>query len=108
MNIFVGYIKGKRKHEFIINKPRLLKNVSYCYSSYVDFKDASKITMGELNTIIGDITIFKYQQQNTVTQSSPEADYITLLEEGKENKSTQILLQEIATYMDIMKPQLFV
>ena len=64
--------------------------------------------MGELNTIIGDITIFKYQQQNTVTQSSPEADYITLLEEGKENKSTQILLQEIATYMDIMKPQLFV
>ena len=52
--------------------------------------------MGEIHTIEGAITGWKYKQQKTVTQLSTESEYITLLESAKEKKFIQMLLQEIA------------
>ena len=70
--------------------------MSYCDSSYGDGKDTRISYMGEVHTIEGDITSWKSQQQNIVTQSSTKYEYITLLEAAKEQKFTQMLLQEIA------------
>ena len=41
MDIFVGYNKENKKHELIIKKPRELRTVAYCDSSYVGLKDTS-------------------------------------------------------------------
>ena len=50
--------------------------------------------MGEAHTIGGAVIICKYQRQKNVTQSSTEAEYITLSESVKEHKSTQMILQQ--------------
>ena len=90
MDISVGYIKENQKHELMIKKLIELRTVSYCDSSYGDFKDTRKITMGEVHTIGGDITSCKYQQQKTLMQLSTEAEYITLSEADRGQKFTQI------------------
>ena len=54
-----------------------------------------KGTMVEVQNIIGNITSQKCQIKKTVTQSSTESKYITLLEASKEKKTAQMTLQEI-------------
>ena len=46
MDIFVGCIKVRQKHEWIINKTSKLRTVSYRDYSYEYFKDTRKSTMG--------------------------------------------------------------
>ena len=46
MDISVGYIKENQKRELMIKKLIELRTVSYCDSSYGDFEDTRKITMG--------------------------------------------------------------
>ena len=96
MERFVGYIKQKGNHNLIIKQPTELRTISYCDSSYGDCKDTRKSTMGEVHTIGGALISWKSQRQRTVTQSSSEAEYITLSEAAKEQKFTQMLLEEIA------------
>jgi hypothetical protein len=93
---FVGYIKSKPDHKMIMKKPTELRTISYCDSSYGDCKDTRRSTMGEVHTIGGAITSWKSQRQRSVTQSSSEAEYITLSEAAKEQKFTQMLLEEVA------------
>jgi hypothetical protein len=97
MERFVGYIKKKKEHTLIMQKPSTLQTISYCDSSYGDCKDTRRSTMGEVHTIGGAITSWKSQRQKTVSQSSSEAEYVTLSETAKEQKFTQMLLEEIAT-----------
>ena len=66
MERFVGYIKGKKEHKLIIRKPRELRSISFCDSSYGDCKDTRKSTMGEVHTII---TSWRSMRQRTVSQS---------------------------------------
>ena len=96
MDRFVGYIKTKKEHKLIMKKPTELRTISYCDSSYGDCKDTRRSTMGEVHTIGGSITSWRSQRQKIVTQSSSEAEYVTLSEAAKEQKFTQMLLEEIA------------
>ena len=96
MERFVRYIKGKEDHKLIMKKPKELRTISYCDSSYGDCKDTRRSTMGEVHTIGGSITSWRSQRQKIVTQSSTEAEYVTLSEAAKEQKFTQMLLEEIA------------
>ena len=52
--------------------------------------------MGEVHTIVGDITSCKSQRQKTVAQFSTKAEYSILLESAKEHNFTHMILQEIA------------
>jgi hypothetical protein len=96
MDRFVGYLKSKTDHKLIMRKPEELRTISYCDSSYGDCKDTRKSTMGEVHTLGGAITSWRSQRQKTVSQSSSEAEYVTLSEAAKEQKFTQMLLREIA------------
>ena len=90
MGRFAGYMKEKQKHELIIKKPMELSTVSLCDSRHGDFKDTRKITMGEVHTIVGDITSWNSQQNKTVKKFSIKSQYIKLSEADKEQKSTQM------------------
>jgi hypothetical protein len=79
-----------------MEEPTELKTISYYDSNYGDCKDTRKSTMGEVHTIGGVLISWKSQRQCNVTQSSSKAEYITLLEAAKEQKFTQMLLEEIA------------
>lgn len=96
MERFVGYIKTKTEHQLIMKRPSELRTITYCDSSYGDCKDTRRSSMGEVHTIGGSITSWRSQRQKIVTQSSTEAEYITLSEAAKEQKFTQMLLEEIA------------
>ena len=73
-----------------------MRTVSYCDYSYGDYKETRKGTMGEVHTIVGDITSCKSQRQKTVAQFSTKAEYSILLESAKEHNFTHMILQEIA------------
>ena len=57
--------------------------------------DTREITMGYIQTIGGEITSWMSQWQNTVSKPTSEAEYTTLSEASKEQKLTQMLLQEV-------------
>ena len=51
MDITVGNIKGKQKHELIIRKQKELRIVSYYENSYGDCKGTRKSTLEKVHNI---------------------------------------------------------
>ena len=90
MERIAGYLKGKEKHELIINKPRSLKTVAYVDASrYVECADTRRSSMGDIQTVGGAIVSWSSKRQKTLSLSSTEAEYVALTDAGKERKCIQ-------------------
>ena len=95
MERFVGYLKGKERHELVIRRPTELKVYSFGDSSYADCKDTRRSSTGDINTLGGAIVSWRAQKTKFVCMSSAEAEYVELTEMSKEQRFIQMVLEEV-------------
>ena len=95
MKRIIGYIKGKKRHELTIIRPKNLRVTSFVDASYADCKETRRSSTGDINTLGGSIISWRAQKTKTVCMSSTEAEYIALTETCKEQKFLIMLLEEV-------------
>ena len=76
MERFVGYIKGKVKHELVIKRPKELRVITFGDSSYADCPDTRRSSTGDIHTIGGALVSWRAQKTKLVCLSSAEAEYV--------------------------------
>ena len=95
MERFVGYLKGKEKHELVIRRPMEVRVISMGDTSYGDCPDTRRSSTADIHTVGGALTNWRAQKTNTVCLSPAEAEYIELTAMSKEQRFMEMLLQEI-------------
>ena len=95
MERFIGYLKGKKKHELVICRPIEPRVFSFGDSSYADCRDTRKSSTGDLHTIGGALVSWRAQKTKCVCLSSAEAEYVELTDMCKEQKFIQMVLEEV-------------
>ena len=95
MERFIGYLKGKEKHELVIRRPREVRVFSFGDSSYADCRDTRRSSTGDLHTIGGALVSWRAQKTKFVCLSSAEAEYVELTEMSKEQRFIQMVLEEV-------------
>ena len=95
MGRMIGYLKGKERHELVINRPKNLHVISFGDASYGDCLETRRSSTGDIHTIGGSIVNWRAQKTKTVCLSSAEAEYIALSEMSKEQKFLHMLMEEV-------------
>ena len=96
----VGYLKGTSLKGIILTQPAELRTADLCDANYAQCSDTRRSAGGTLYTLGGMITHFTSKKQATVSLSSTESEYHSLVECCKETTFTQQLCQE-AAYIEV-------
>ena len=95
MGRFVGYLKGKEKHELVINRPVSLRTYSFGDGSYGDCPETRTSSTGDVHTIGGAVVSWRAQKTNTVCLSTAEVEYIEMTEMAKEQRFIEMAMEEM-------------
>ena len=95
MERMIGYLKGKKKHELVIKRPKPMRITLFGDASYVDCKETRRISTGDLHTIGGILVSWRAQKTRFVCMFSAETKYLTLTEMCKEQKFLTMLMNEV-------------
>ena len=75
---FIGYLNGKYTKGIVIRKPKVLKTVILCDSSYATDKETRNSVIGLVATLGGTLLTCLSKTQRTVTLISTDAEYMAL------------------------------
>jgi hypothetical protein len=98
LECLVGYLGTTKGKGLIYRRPKELQLVSWADLNYATNEDTRRSVSGIINTLGGGtITNWTSKTQATVTLSSMEAEYLSLLLCTQDLRFTQMLLNEIDT-----------